>query len=178
MIDHMDDGLGAAIKALDEVVGPAIDTSNPLAVEQLRLVSRFLGFVRSRGPLNHERLHHELRHYIALATQLAGMAPANLEVPAQEILEQAVKTASPLASDPRATSAQLQRSIDSLSSAVSTLVRLVATAPAAVRDPVERTVVRASQSLLNTQRAWFLPMGFEPDPGRVPALGSALAEDR
>lgn len=177
-MDHTDDGLAAAIKALDEVVAPAIDTANPLAVEQLRLVSRFLGFLRTRMPQEHARAHHELRHYLALAGELVPLAPVGAAVPVRQQLTQAVAAATPIAADPLATAPQLQQSIEALSASISTLVRHVAAAPEAVRAPVERTVVRASRSLLDAQRAWFLPMGFEPDLARVPALADALAQPR
>jgi len=178
MMDHTDDGLAAAIKALDEVVAPAIDAGNPLAVEQLRLVSRFLGFLRTRMPQEHARAHHELRHYLALAGDLVPLAPECASPPVRQRLIEAVAAATPIADDPLATAQQLQGGIDTLSASISTLVRHVAAAPDAVRLPVERAVVRASRSLLDAQRAWFLPMGFEPDPARVPALADALAQPR
>lgn len=178
MIDHTDDGLRAAIKALDEVVAPAIDESNPLAVEQVRLVSRFLSFLRSRVPYEHARAHHEVRHYLALARELVELAPNDAPVRSRDLLSAAIRIATPLVVDPMASAQQLQGAITSLSAALSTLARHVADSPATVRDPVERTIVRASASLLDAQRAWFLPMGFEPDPERVPALETALGSAR
>lgn len=178
MIDHTDDGLRAAIKALDEVVAPSIDVSNPLAVEQLRLVSRFLGFLRSRMPYEHARVQHELRHYFALARDLVDLAPNDSPVCARDVLAIAIQASAPLVEQGTASTQQLQEAIKSLSAAQSTLVRHVADLPANVRDPVERAVVRASRSLLDAQRAWFLPMGFEPDAARVPSLEIALKSPR
>lgn len=177
-MDHTDDGLRAAIKALNEVVAPAIDSSNPLAVEQLRLVSRFLGFLRLRIPHEHARAQHELRHYLALAQELVPIAPNDAPVQPRDLLRDAVDAAGPLALNPRASAQQLQDGIGLLSSALSTLVRQVAEAPAAVRAPIEHAVVRAARSLLDVQRAWFLPMGFEPDAARVPDLFAALGATR
>lgn len=178
MIDHTDDGLRAAIRALDEVVAPAIDGSNPLAVEQVRLVSRFLGFLRSRIPYEHARAHHEVRHYLALARELVELAPIDAPVNSRNLLTAAIEISTPLVGDPLSSARQLQDAAKSLSAALSTLIRDVADSPATVRDPVERTVVRASASLLDAQRAWFLPMGFEPDAERVPTLEAALGAAR
>lgn len=174
MIDHTDDGLRAAIKALDEVVAPAIDTANPLAVEQLRLVSRFLGFLRTRMPYEHARARHELQHYFGLAGTLMPLAPNDAPVRSRDLLGAAIRAAGPLLDDPAAGAQQIQGAITSLSCAASTLVREVAHAPAAVREPIERAVIRAAQALLDAQRAWFLPMGFEPDPRCVPGIDDAL----
>jgi hypothetical protein len=178
MIDHTDDGLRAAIKALDEVIAPSIDAANPLAVEQLRLVSRFLGFVRSRLPYEHARERHELRHYLALAAELVAQAPDDAPVRARQLLQSAISEATPLAVDIDAPTAALRAGIASLSSALSTLVRSVATSPPEVREAIELAVIRASRTLLDAQRAWFLPIGFEPDPDQVPPIDQALAARR
>ncbi|MDB5818141.1 MAG: hypothetical protein JWQ11_1781 [Rhizobacter sp.] len=174
MIDHTDDGIRAAIKALDEVVAPALDPANPLALEQLKLVSRFLGFLRSRLPYEHLRSSHELRHYLALARQLVEIAPNEGPVHARDALLGAIHEATPLISDPTCSPVQLEAGTKRLSAALSTLVRDVAEAPPAVRDSVERAVTHAARRLLDAQRAWFLPMGFEPDPARVPSMEEAL----
>jgi hypothetical protein len=174
MIDHTDDGLRAAIKALDEVVAPAIDTANPLAVEQLRLVSRFLGFLRSRIPYEHARARHELHHYLGLAQTLVTLAPNDAPVRSRDAIGAAIHSATPVLHEASASAQQIQSAIASLSSATSALVREVAVASPAVRAPIERAVVLAAQQLLDAQRAWFLPMGFEPDPRCVPSINEAL----
>ena len=174
MIDHTDDGLRAAIKALDEVVAPAIDTATPLAVEQLRLVSRFLGFLRTRMPYEHARARHELHHYLGLAESLVTLAPNDAPFRSRDALDAAIQAGTPVLHDAAASAQQLQDTIKSLSCALSTLVREVAGAAAAAREPIERAVILAAQGLLDAQRAWFLPMGFEPDPRCVPSMDDAL----
>ena len=74
MADHIDNGLIASIKALNDVVAQSIDNSNPLAREQLTLVTRYLGFLRQRLPYQFERDRFELDHYVALAKALTGIA--------------------------------------------------------------------------------------------------------
>lgn len=174
MIDHTDDGLRASIKALDEVIGPAIDKNNPLAVEQVRLVSRFLGFLRSRIPYEHARTVHELHNYLSLAKKLINLAPNDAPADVKNLLAKAIEAGVQLAESEFASASQLHETTKILSAAVSTLVRSVALSPPEIRAPIETAVVRASQSLLDVQRAWFLPMGFEPDPSRVPHLNDLL----
>ncbi len=177
MIDQMDDGLRAAIKALDEVVAPALDKSNPLAVEQLRLVSRFLGFVRARIDVQAERDRFELRHQLALARELAALQTPGV-AEAAAVLAQAIAQAEPLLQRDSCSQHELRAGIDALTAAIAVLVRSVAVADEARRRPIERAIVIASRALLDVQRAWFLPIGFEPDPDRVPPLAQALAAVR
>lgn len=177
MIDQMDDGLLAAIKALDEVVAPALDATNPLAVEQLRLVSRFLGFVRARRGLQWPRDEFELRHQLALAGELLPMTPAS-HAGQRERLARASEAGRAVAQRDDASQEDVRNAIDGLTAALAALVRAVAVDDDVVRRPIERAVVLASKSLYDAHRAWFLPMGFEPDPKLVPPLDAILAGPR
>jgi hypothetical protein len=173
--DHTDNALIAAIKALDEVVAPAIDTSNPLALEQLKLVSRFLGFLRQRLPYQSQRDRFELHHYMALARELSPLVvDASLASQAQR-LNQGIDDAATTIDDRDASTAQVRDAVERLTTAISVLVRSVGSADPVLRGRVERKVVSASAALFDMQRAWYLPMGFEPDPERVPTVQAALA---
>jgi hypothetical protein len=174
MADHIDNGLIASIKALNDVVAQSIDNSNPLAREQLTLVTRYLGFLRQRLPYQFERDRFELDHYVALAKALTGIAQ-NSVVAGAPSLETVVNDGEAVLLNSRPTTAQVRSAIDNLTTAISVLVRCVADAAPDLRRQVERTVTKASASLFDLQRAWYLPMGFEPDPKFLPTLEQALA---
>jgi hypothetical protein len=174
MADHIDNGLAAVIKALDDVVAKAIDPSNPLAREQLKLATRYLGFLRQRLPHRHERERFELTHYNQLARELLPMA-ALCAVPDAPSVAAAIQTGQSALDNASATSADIQAAIDTLTTAVSVLVRAASVAQPQVRRQIELLVTLASAKLFDVQRAWYMPMGFEPDPSRVPALDRALA---
>lgn len=174
MADHIDNGLIASIKALTDVVAQSVDSSNPLAREQLTLVTRYLGFLRQRLPYQFERDRFELDHYLTLAKSLTGLAPNGVTAGAPP-LELAVSAGEAVLLSTRATTAQVRSAIDQLTTAISVLVRCVAAAEPDLRRQVERTVTVASARLFDLQRAWYLPMGFEPDPKLVPSLEQALA---
>jgi hypothetical protein len=176
--DHTDNALIAAIKALDEVVAPAIDASNPLALEQLKLVSRFLGFLRQRLPYQGQRDRFELQHYLALARELSPLVVGASLASAAQRLNQGIDDAATTIEDRDVSSAQVRDAIDRLTTAISVLVRSVGSAEPALRDLIERKVVSASAALFDMQRAWYLPMGFEPDPERVPTVQATLAAGR
>lgn len=174
MADHIDNGLIASIKALTDVVAQSVDPSNPLAREQLTLVTRYLGFLRQRLPYQFERDRFELDHYLALAKALTGLAQ-NGVVAGAPSLEAAVSAGEAVLLSARPTTAQVRSAIDKLTTAISVLVRCVAAAEPDLRRQVERKVTVASARLFDLQRAWYLPMGFEPDPKLVPTLEQALA---
>jgi hypothetical protein len=54
-------------------------------------------------------------------------------------------------------------------------VRSAAAADGSVRRPIERTVLAHSQSWLDVQRAWFLPMGFDHEKARLVSMPTTLA---
>jgi hypothetical protein len=174
MADLTDNGLRASIKALDEVVAPAVDAGNPLAVEQLRLVSRFLGFLRSRLQYQAERDRFELRHYLALAGALRADAAA-CGPSCATLIADAIDAGTTPFERGDASTHEIRSAVERLTAAVSVLVRSVADADPTLRQRVERTVVAASKSLFDVQRAWYLPIGFEPDPEQVPNIEAALS---
>jgi hypothetical protein len=175
MTSHMGNGLQAAIKALDDVVAKSIDPTNPLAREQLKLVSRYLGFVQQRLPLQHERDRYELAHYLKLADELEAIGQLS-ERACWPLVRQARAGGAAVLTNAYARSTDIKAAIEALTAAVSMLVRDVASENTDLRRVVERQVVAASLGLFNMQRAWYLPMGFEPDPSQVPALAAVLDE--
>src|SRR5690606_9798000 len=60
MIPEIDTQLAAVIKSLGDNVLPAVDNSNPLAGEQIRLCLATLGLIKKRLPDLHRYQRHEL----------------------------------------------------------------------------------------------------------------------
>jgi hypothetical protein len=174
MADHTDNALAASVKALTEVVLPALDTSDPVASEQLRLVIGFLTFMRSRLPMQEARRRYELRHYLSVALSVADDARlASSEVCSR--LDIATARARKLLDDPAASGDDIAATTADLSAVLSALVRVVADSDGGLRQRVERVVVLAAKELIDAQRVWFLPMGFDLEPANLPSLDRALA---
>lgn len=170
MANHADNDFRAAAKALMDIVAPAIDPSNPLARQQLKLVVDWLDFYRSRLPHAQDRERLELDVQLATARTLAQAAPA----PATAALHAAIDAAAtvhaalgPRLEEVRAVTARLEDEI-------SALVRRAVDFNGDARRAIERTIVRETKQLLDAQRAWFLPQSIEPDPGAIPPLEVAL----
>lgn len=177
MADHTLNGLGAAARAMDDVIFEAVDPSHPLAREQARLVSKYLKLLQSRLEYAYDRNRFELSHYTDLAASLQADAVA-LSPAIVQALGPAVEEGRRLRDLPGARAPDLQAAAQRLAAIVTALVRTAAGADPDLRNRVETTVLRASKSLLNAQRAWFLPQGWEPDPSIVPPIEGAFVVSR
>jgi hypothetical protein len=173
MADYTDNALLASIKALDQVVLPAVDPADPLAGEQLRLVSGFLKFLRSRLPAWHARQRFELQHYLNMAQQLAADARGVSDEVSQG-LDAAIDAARTLQAREAASVAEIVDATAALAAPISALARTVATGPDELRRRVEREVMAGSKRWVDMQRAWFLPQGFELHAGELPSLDASL----
>jgi hypothetical protein len=169
MADHTENALAASIKALTEVVTPALGTADPVAVEQLRLVIGFLKFLQTRWPLSHARGRFELDHSLRLAQSLIPDA-RSVSTEVHRRLETGVARAQALLGDAAAGSATFYETSADLSAAVSALLRAAAEGDSDVRQRVERAVLTQAKVSIDAQRAWHLPMGFELEPGELPSL--------
>ncbi|HEV3227331.1 MAG TPA: hypothetical protein VGZ52_10865, partial [Acidimicrobiales bacterium] len=71
--------------------------------------------------------------------------------------------------------AALRSASAALAAAVRDFVRRAAHADAATRDRVERRVIAATREWAAVDRAWYLPLGFDPEPDAVAAVDVVLA---
>ena len=173
MADHTIDALSAAARALDDVIFDAVDPGHPLAREQTRLVSKYLKLLHSRLEYAYDRNRFELSHYTDLGGDLLGDA-ATLSPAIAAALGTAVEQGQRLRELPGARAPDLQAGAQRLAAIITALIRTAAGAEPARRQRVESAVLLASRSLLDAQRAWFLPQGWEPDPAVVPPIEGAF----
>lgn len=175
MSDHSENAFHAAIKALNEVVAPAVDRANPLAVEQLRLVTSFLEFHVRAAPqarrLQWLELHHQLRMGRQVADLLAGEQPA-----AAASLRAALDEGVRLLEQTGAPAVHWQEAASRVAAATSAALAGVSGDGSPLARRVEWQVVEESRHMLDLKRVWFKPYGFEARPERLPALEDVLRE--
>jgi hypothetical protein len=159
----MDNALGASIRALEEVVAPALDPADPLAAEQLVLVIDNLKFLRERLDFLHDRERFDLHHHLKLAHAVSE----------DVALDDEIEAAAALLSNAAARTPELRNGAAALAAALRTAVR---EADEETRSRIERTIVAGSRERIEADRAWHLPQGFDPDPGSVPPLAAALQQ--
>lgn len=173
MADNTQNTLAAAIKALEQVIAPAVNTTDPLASEQLRLVIGTLKVLGSR--LDHivGRQDFELRHYLQLGQALQSDAR---EVSAEiaQRLDAAIEHALQMQAQPQRSPAQTRQATEALASPVSALARQAPAVTEATRLRIERCIVKAQGQWVDMQRAWFLTHGFELRPTELQSLDTLL----
>lgn len=155
MIPDADLQLSVVIKALRDVVAPAVDAANLVAVEQLHLALATLGMVRARLPHLHAVARQELANALALASA----------VDAQGEIGKLIADGREVLGDPQTATAALDSVRVRLLDAVSEYV-------ASPFDPeqqrrIDRAIIAHSKPQCDLARAWSLPAGFEPNPGEV-----------
>lgn len=168
--------LQSVIKAMTEVVLPAVDPHNKLAQEQSRLVIGVLGLLAERMPLWYRFERDELVRFLALAEHLSGVAtqvPAAGEalkplqaarVGGQDVLDRA-----------RAEPAELEAANFELRDHIGALVSaLYSHADDTTRKRVGSLVTAHAREQLLRERAWHVRQGWENDPDALPAIESLL----
>lgn len=165
------------IKALTEVVLPAIDPANTLAQEQARLVIGTLAAILPRLALEYRYDRDELQRSLALAQRLQAALPgaAGAATSLQELAASAAIGAAVM-ERARAEPAELQEAVRGLRSSVGALIQAVyAQDDSTARASVSTLVQDAAGEQLLRERAWLVGYGFEPDPALIPPIESLLA---
>jgi hypothetical protein len=175
MSDHNDNAFRAAIKALGQVVAPAVDPSNPLAVEQLRLVIQFLEMHVDRrqlqGKLDWRELELNVEFGAAVLKEVGAGASA-----AVQALGRLVAMGEAHLVQPGPAVSERQRLSDDIAAAISALlVERSTQSDGPGGHAVERIVLEHSRRQLDLKRSWFLPFGFESDAKRIPPIAAVLA---
>ncbi|PBC48242.1 hypothetical protein CJ179_15430 [Rhodococcus sp. ACS1] len=169
MADHSENFLRAVIKSLRDVVGPAVDAGDPMAQEQLALSISTLEFLQSRLPRLHARAVFELEHHLRLAKDvLAELRGAE----AAQDLAKSVEYGDQVIAVPGVDDSVLTRATAAIAANLRAL--LDADIEESARARAERTIIAAMAERITFERAWYLPMGFDPSPLSAPALDDVL----
>lgn len=168
MNPDLDLRLQALLKALSEVVLPAIPTEQSLARDQARLVIGHLTVIAAhwKHALNYEL--ESLRLACVLATTLAALEPAHgLGDDLHAALAQAAAVER---SDYDAVSAvhrNLKASIDRVIAAANTC--------APMSPALKTAVLEFSAQQARRERIWHRDAGLDPDADKLPPLASLFA---
>lgn len=175
-MDYTRNTMRAAIKSLEAVITPTVEgTGESQAIEQVHLVTDFLRFAEQRIHLIADREVQQLRRAVELATNLDELLTGTS---ARDQLMRCRHEAERVAGDPQRSSESVRRATAELESAIHD-----ATLAADDLDPrkctqVRRAILASAMDQANVDRAWLLPLGFDPDPDSLPDLRDALADGR
>lgn len=153
--------LQVALRALNEVVAPALGQAEKHVVEQFQLAIATLGFVRTRLPEARRYYRMELRHYADLGRDAAALADNSA------MLDPLVATAEAMLADPEADIVDYERATRDLRDAVTMLIGRTAGSDAG--RSLQRLILDRSGEMLPQYRQWASPFGLELKPDALPA---------
>lgn len=176
MVPTIDQYISASIRALGEVVLPAIDRSDSMALEQAQLVIGLLALI---GEQWDKALHvemAELRAHVALGNALAAVADGGPATQAARAASrQSSGDAAGLAARELPSRAELNAANVALRGSITALVaagRTDGTAP--FRAQADALVLAYSQRQNLLARAWFAKSRLDADWSRLPAVADLL----
>lgn len=164
------------IKAMTDVVMPAVDPNNKLAVEQSQLIVGMLSVMAHQLPVQFHFDRDELQRLVKTASSLQAVSVTEASV--QQTLgnlgacsANAADVLDRCTFDPAA----LESTIRDMREAVGAVVQAVAaTTDLDAQLSVEKIILGMSKEQLLRDRSLMLPQGWEPDPKAVPSIQTLL----
>lgn len=166
------------IKALADVVLPAVDPNNKLAQEQTQLAMGLLTLMSKQLPLQFRFDCDELERLLDLSEKLAAQASggAKTQAAVDELKSQA-QAASAALQAARSGPERIHEMVRALRSATGELVtQTYCDGTPECRMAISRGVLETSKEQLLRDRSWLLMQGWETDPESVPAIEQLLSE--
>lgn len=169
--------IASMMKALKDVVIPAIDPVNRLAIEQSQLILGMLNLMVQQLPLQFRFDRDELQRLLACASQLSALpATGGVLREAQATLAECQSLGADVLARCTVDPAELTEVVRALRAATGSLMSAASEAgdPATLRA-AEDAVLALSREQLLRDRALVIRQGWEPDPAALPSIESLLA---
>lgn len=171
MADVTTNALRGIVKTLNDVVVPSIPADDPLVLQELKMVVRYLNFARERVDHLYARARYELTFYSELIADLAGPLEGSYAALAQAIADLRDQ-AKALLAQPGAGIDELRNLNLEITTRISTILGEVS--DAAILAQLERMVVLASAEITAFDRSWYAPLKLERFPEQVRPLRSFI----
>ena len=165
MIQSFETQLQVSLRALGEIVAPALAGADKHVIEQLHLVMAALGFMQARLSSEVGFQRAELEAYLALAEEVAANFKKHRGSACVTLIEAVSAGRAALAS---ATSEadDYQHSTRRLRELVTALI--TDSSSEAEAADLQAMVLARSGAMIGDARLWCLPLGFELDPAALP----------
>ena len=165
MIQSFETQLQVSLRALSEIVAPALAGADKHVIEQLQLVMAALGFMQARLQLADAFQRTELEAYLALAETAAANFRKHRGSDYATLIEAMSGSRAALASE-TSEAEDYQRSTRRLRELVAALI--TETSNEAEAAELRAIVLTRSGDMIGDARLWCLPLGFELDPAALP----------
>lgn len=160
------------LKAMSDVILPAIDDQNQLAQEQARLCMGLLQLMSKQLPLQYRYDCDELTRLLDMGQQLLALADG--DAASATALKQGVAQASQVRARAMAEPQEVLDAVRQLRALSGSFLQ-EAYAKAEVPTALERIVLDTSRAQLLRERAWLVAQGWEAKPEDLPDIGTLLA---
>jgi len=160
MIHNFDVQLQVALRALQDVVAPALAGGEKHVVEQLMLAIATIGFVKTRLPEARRYYRMELRGWIDLAKEAAQVAGSS------DAMADAIGAGERALGDPDADIAEFESASRHLSDGVTALSH--ASVGRSHHARLDSLILERGRSRVAQYRLWCAPFGFELQPEKLP----------
>lgn len=160
MIQNFDVQLQVVLRALEEVVAPALGSGEKHVVEQLMLSIATIGFVKTRLPEARRFYRMELKNCIELAEETARITNTS------GTLAEAIKLAQSALADPEADIAEFEIASRRLRDLVTELSHSSVGQP--YQAQLDAVILEKSGALISQYRLWCAPFGFELQLDNLP----------
>ena len=171
MADVTTNALRGIVKTLNDVVIPSISADDPLALQELKMVVRYLNFARERVDHLYARARYELTFYSGLISEIAGPLERSYALHAHAITDLRNRAAALLA-QPGAGIEDLRNLNLEITSRISAILGEVSDGE--ILAQLERSVVLASAEITAFDRSWYAPLKLERFPEQVRPLSSFI----
>jgi len=168
--------IASMIKAMTDVVIPALGSSNKLASEQAQLVVGMLSLMSSQLPMQFRFDRDELGRLIDTANTIGAQSsddPATQS--ARDALAAQCAEAQTVLAGCQTDPARLESSVKAMRASLCALIDAFGTDSVdPARESVEKAVFAMSRDQLLRDRALMKPQGWEADPAALPDIGSLV----
>ena len=170
--------LSTMIRAMKDVVIPAVDAKNELAMQQAQMIVGLLNLMAHQLPVQFRFDRDELQRLVA---SVQGLSALNSQDPAISAAAQQLQACRSAAADVLERCAtdpvELTVAIRDMREATSVLMTTTSGGgDKAALALVESTILSLSKEQLLRDRSLMLPQGWEPDPKAVPAIEELLKQ--
>ncbi len=170
--------LQSMLRAMLEVIQPAIDPSRQLAIDQANIMIGTLRILLDQHDKTYQFRTAELRQYSALVRDLTDIAQGGSETHASARAAKALLAqVEAIAGLPIPSQAALTELVVAIRTAADELLRAAyADGTAAFRKAADRLVLDQAGKELLRERAWVRRAGFEADPSVLPPIEELLTD--
>ena len=172
--------LQSMLRAMIEVIQPAIDRSQQLAIDQANIMIGTLRMLLDQNNKAYEFRMVELRQYAKLVRKLLELAQGGPETHAScRAAKGVLARAEPIAALPIPTQAALTDLVRAMRTTADELLQAAhADGNPAFRRAAARLVLDAGGQELVRERVWVRAAGFEADPRALPSMEESLSLDK